>query len=183
MREHSDSHNVVVEQLVVEPQEKICDEMRVSSEDELTDLRVFAERSKRPHTTNQVAGTMFLHMFLKIRIVKSASSQRLLELRGIAGQHEETVFIYRKFWVLKTADHTVLSEENDSRLQHRYAVVVQDLSFYWIYTTPPNSNCARNDEKCAKVLAARSKTRHCSYFSMFVKTYVGTTTNQLNTAQ
>ena len=28
-----------------------------------------------------------------------------------------------------TADHKVLSEENESRLQHRHAVVVQDLLF------------------------------------------------------
>ena len=31
-----------------------------------------------------------------------------------------------------TADHKVLNEENESRLHHRYAVVVQELAAQWI---------------------------------------------------
>ena len=38
-----------------------------------------------------------------------------------------------------TADHRVLSEENESRLQHRYAVVVQDL---WLRGTHAQKSCA-----------------------------------------
>ena len=75
-REPPDSQSVVVEQLVVvEPQEKTTDDMRVSPEEESTDLPFIAERSKRPNTSKQFAATMFLHTFPKIRIVKSVSSR------------------------------------------------------------------------------------------------------------
>ena len=37
---------------------------------------------------------------------------------------------------LTTADHKVLSEENESRNNHRYAVVVQDLATQWIQSYP-----------------------------------------------
>ena len=47
--EPADSHNVVVEQPVVEPQKP--DDMRVSSEEESTDLPSIANRSRRPHTS------------------------------------------------------------------------------------------------------------------------------------
>ena len=44
-------HNVVVEQLVDEPREKTPEDMRVTSEEESADLRVFAEKTKRPNTS------------------------------------------------------------------------------------------------------------------------------------
>ena len=37
---------------------------------------------------------------------------------------------------LKTADHTVLSEGCESRNNHRYAVVVQDLATHWVQSYP-----------------------------------------------
>ena len=46
---------------------------------------------------SQLAGTMSLNIFPKIRIVKLSSSQRLLKLRaGTARMHEVTVFTHRK---------------------------------------------------------------------------------------
>ena len=63
--------------------------MRVSSEEESTDLPSIA---KRPHT-NKPTGrrSVFFNIFLKIRILKFASSQILPELRaGIAWKREET---------------------------------------------------------------------------------------------
>ena len=54
-----DSHNVVVEQPVVGPKEKIADDMRVSSEEETADLPFIAD-GPRDHTrASQLAGTMF----------------------------------------------------------------------------------------------------------------------------
>ena len=47
-----------------------------------------------------------------------------------------------------TADHKVLSESCESRNNHRYAVVVQDLATQWIQSYPGNP------EKLAKVLGA-----------------------------
>ena len=39
-----------------------------------------------------------------------------------------------------TADHKVLSEENESRNNHRYAVVVQDLATQWLQSYPCKNN-------------------------------------------
>ena len=40
------------------------------------------------------------------------------------------------FGYLITADHKILSEESESRNNHRYAVVVQDLATQWIQSYP-----------------------------------------------
>ena len=40
------------------------------------------------------------------------------------------------------ADHTVLNEDHESRLQHRYAVVVQDFYSYWIQIYPTRNKSA-----------------------------------------
>ena len=40
------------------------------------------------------------------------------------------------FGDLITADHKVVSEESESRYNHRYAVVVQDLATQWIQSFP-----------------------------------------------
>ena len=42
----------------------------------------------------------------------------------------------RKFCDLRTADHKVLSDNCESRNNHRYAVVVQDLATQWIQSYP-----------------------------------------------
>ena len=60
------------------------------------------------------------------------------------------------FGDLITADHKVLSESCESRNNHRYAVVVQDLATQWIQSYPcKNQNFTRNSEKLAKVPGAR----------------------------
>ena len=60
------------------------------------------------------------------------------------------------FGDLMTADHKVLSENCESRNNHRYAVVVQHLATQWIQAYPcKNKNFTGNPEKLAKVLGAR----------------------------
>ena len=60
------------------------------------------------------------------------------------------------FGDLITADHKVLSDNCESRNNHRYAVVVQDLATQWIQAYPcKNKNFTRNPEKLAKVPGAR----------------------------
>ena len=67
---------------------------------------------------------------------------------GTAQMHEEIVFI--------TADHKVQNEENESRMQHRHAVVVKDLYSHRIQSYPiEEQNCARDDAKFPKDRAAR----------------------------
>ena len=63
------------------------------------------------------------------------------------------------FGDLITADHKVLSDNCESRNNHRYAVVVQDLATQWIQAYPcKNKNFTRNPEKLAKVPGARPET-------------------------
>ena len=65
------------------------------------------------------------------------------------------LFIYRENnGDAVTADHKVLTEENESRLQHRYAVVVRDIGLV-------GSNATQQQIKNAQD-TMRSETRHCS---------------------
>ena len=58
--------------------------------------------------------------------------------------NEDTVFTYcKKMLMLSRADHKVLNEENDSRLQHRYAAVVQDSSFLFDPKSPNEKKTAQ----------------------------------------
>ena len=61
------------------------------------------------------------------------------------------------FGELITADHKVLSDNCESRNNHRYAVVVQDLATPWIQTYPCKNNFTRNPEKLAKVPGAQEE--------------------------
>ena len=63
------------------------------------------------------------------------------------------------FGDLITAGHKVLSDSCESRNNHQYAVVVQDLATQWIQAYPcKNKNFTRNPEKLAKVRGARWET-------------------------
>ena len=62
------------------------------------------------------------------------------------------------FGDLITADYKVLSESCESRHNHRFAIVVQDLATQWIQSYPcKNKNFTRNSKKLAKVLGADRK--------------------------
>ena len=64
------------------------------------------------------------------------------------------------FGDLITADHKVLSDNCESRNNHRYAVVVQDPATQWIQAYPcKNKNFTRNPEKLAKVPGTREETK------------------------
>ena len=63
------------------------------------------------------------------------------------------------FGDLITADHKVLSDNCESRNNHRYAVVVQDLATRWIQAYPCKKNFTRNPEKLAKVPGTREETK------------------------
>ena len=51
------------------------------------------------------------------------------------------------FGDLITADHNVLSEGRESRNNHRYAVVVQDLATQWIQSCPCKTKTSQGTEK------------------------------------
>ena len=48
---------------------------------------------------------------------------------------------------LTTADHEVFNEEGESRENHRYAVVVQDLATQWIQPYPWKTKISQETEK------------------------------------
>ena len=68
-----------------------------------------------------------------------------------------------KFGDLITADHRVLNEGSESRNNHRYAVVVQDLATQWIQSCPCEiKNFSGNGKESTKVLGAVTEAE--SYF-------------------
>ena len=52
------------------------------------------------------------------------------------------------FGDLITADHNILSEESESRNNHRYAVVVQDLATQWLQSCPCKTKTSQETQKC-----------------------------------
>ena len=79
--------------------------------------------------------TVFILISLKTEIARSARGPKIARApcrRRIGGvvPHAEI------FGDLITADHKVLSEGCESRNNHRYAVVVQDLANQWIQSYP-----------------------------------------------
>ena len=55
----------------------------------------------------------------------------------------DRVKIAERFGDMITADHKVLIEDHESRLQHRYAVVVQDLATQWFQSYPRRTKSAQ----------------------------------------
>ena len=51
------------------------------------------------------------------------------------------------FGDLITADHKVPSEESESRNNHRYAVVVQDLATQWLQSYPCKTKTSQETQK------------------------------------
>ena len=65
-----------------------------------------------------------------------------------------------KFGELITADHKVLNESSESRHNHRYAVVVQDLSAQWFQSYPCKTKKLQEMERSLrKFLEPSEKTK------------------------
>ena len=52
-----------------------------------------------------------------------------------------------KFGDLTTADHKILSEGSESRNNHRYAVVVQDLATQWLQSCPCKTKTSQETQR------------------------------------
>ena len=59
----------------------------------------------------------------------------------------EAVLRAEKFGDLITADHKVLSDNGESRNNHRYAVVVQDLATQWIQAFPCKNKTSQGTQR------------------------------------
>ena len=67
------------------------------------------------------------------------------------------------FGDLITADHKVLSEESESRNNHRCAVVVQNLATYWIQSYPCKTKTSQETQKSSmKFLEPTRNQRSCT---------------------
>ena len=100
------TQNVLVEKPVVEPKENTPDDMRVRSEKRVNQSSTYRRVVQKRQNTSKPTGrhNVFITHFQKIPLGPEL----------------------RRFDDAFTADHEVLAEENECRLLHRYAVVVQD---------------------------------------------------------
>ena len=107
-------------------------------------VRLMILQWSREHTWNQVpVSTVYLRIFpkdpnceicLKTQITRASCRTRA---NAVVPQAEN-------FRDLITADHKVLSEESESRNNHRYAVVVQDLATQWMQSYPCKTKTQRS---------------------------------------
>ena len=150
----------MVEQPKVEPTRKTPDDTRVESEEDQPIFQ-FSQKGPRDQTqASRLASTMFRHLPQDPNCEFCELTNTTQEVRAeTAWKHEETFFVHLKILVmLYRRIIKNLHEENESRFQHRYAIVVQDALFYWDSKLPTEEqNSARDDEKFAEVLAARSE--------------------------
>ena len=84
------------------------------------------------------------------RIDQTRGTRRTSSFTPWTNSHGST-----KFGKVITADHKVLSEDNEPTLQHRCAMVMQDFSFYGIERNPKRNGSADDTKNmCATILAA-----------------------------
>ena len=89
---------------------------------------------------------MFVLTSLKTKIARSIRGpklQRAPSRRRIGGAVPRA----EKFGDLITADHKVLSEYCESRNNHRYAIVVQDLATQWTQSYPCKTKTSQETER------------------------------------
>ena len=72
------------------------------------------------------------------------------------------------FGDLMTADHTVLSEGCESRNNHRYALVVQDLATQWTQSNPCKTKTSQETEKSLRKFLQASEKRNVIYTQNFL---------------
>ena len=150
--EPSDAHNVVVERTVVQSEE--------SPEAESTDLPMIASKGPRDQTqASQLAGTFVLHISPKIRSVKFVSSRKLRELvQELPGCERRPCSSFTKYW------RCFHGGSQSSQWGERISVAasLRSRGTGLLFSLDPRlsiekRNCARHDEKFAKVSAARSE--------------------------
>ena len=84
--------------------------------------------------------TLFFHSCQRAKITRAPCRRR------IGG----AVPCAEKFGDLITADHRVLTESCESRSNHRFAIVVQDLATQWIQSYPRKTNTSRKHRGACK---------------------------------
>ena len=100
--------------------------------------------------------TVFILISLKTEIARSVKGPKL------QGHHAEDAtaepyLVLKNFCDLKTADHKVLSDNCESRNNHRYAVVVQDLATQWIQAYPCKTRTSQETQRSLQKLLEPNK--------------------------
>ena len=90
--------------------------------------------------------TMFILISLKTEIARSAIGPKLQGLRAEDAKAKPYLEL-KKIGDLITADHKVLSDNCESRKNHRYAVVVQDLATQWIQAYPCKTKTSQETQR------------------------------------
>ena len=100
---------------------------------------------------------MFILISPKTEIARSLKGPKLQGPHA-EGRNRGALPRADKFGDLMTAGHKVLSDNCESRNNHRYAVVVQDLATQWIQAYPCKTKTSQeNPEKLAKVPEAEKE--------------------------
>ena len=73
------------------------------------------------------------------------------------------------FGDLMTADHKVLSESCESRNNHRYAVVVQDLATQWIQAYPCKTKTSHETQRSLQKFLEPDRNPKIMYFDNFLE--------------
>ena len=90
--------------------------------------------------------TVFIHISLKTEIARSVTGPKIT--RALCRRRNGgAVPRAENFDDLITADHTVLSENCESRNNHRYAVVVQDVATQWIQSYPCKTKTSQETQR------------------------------------
>ena len=86
---------------------------------------------RKSYRNQNQSSTVFIFTSKQTEIAKSSCEPNW---QGLLAENALAKFYFEreKFGDLITADHKVLNEESESRNNHRYAVVVQDLATQWI---------------------------------------------------
>ena len=89
---------------------------------------------------------MFILISLKTEFARSVSGPKLQGPRAEDAM-AEPYLVLKNFGDMITADHKVLSDNCESRNNHRYAVVVQDLATQWIQAYPCKTKTSQETQR------------------------------------
>ena len=112
----------------------------------LPTLLIIYQWSREPKWNRARASTMSVHtspkdrncdICLRTKITRDSYRRRTGTVVNQSG----------KFGDLTTADHKILSEGSESRNNHRYAVVAQDLATQWLQSCPCKTKTSQETQK------------------------------------
>ena len=99
---------------------------------------------------------MFILISLKTEIARSVKGPKL-QGAPCRRRNGEAVPRAEKFGDLITADHKVLSDNCESRNNHRYAIVVQDLATQWIQSYPCKTKTSQETQRSLQKFLERKR--------------------------